>query len=129
MLDRAKRQVEALRSTADLLERESMAHFSTVDFLAVADLIESLIARLESAQPNWISVDDPPKTSGRCLVLFEDGHCCDAEFDENIDFDSKFGEWFACYDMDTLGFVDSEWRGYQEITHWMPLPKSPKEVT
>lgn len=36
----------------------------------------------------WISVDNLPKKGGRYLILFEDGHCCDAEFDEDIDFDS-----------------------------------------
>ena len=85
------------------------------------------IQRLEAQAPKWISVDDPPKKGGRCLILFEDGHCCDAEYDEDIDFDSQFGEWVAIYHPDTLGYLDSEWRGYQEVTHWMPLPELPKE--
>lgn len=85
------------------------------------------IRQLEAQVPKWISVDDPPKKGGRYLVLFENGQCCDAEYDENVDFDSQFGEWVAIYHPDTLGYLDSEWRGYQEVTHWMPMPGEPKE--
>lgn len=85
------------------------------------------IQQLESQVSKWISVDNPPKKGGRYLILFEDGHCCDAEFDECIDFDSQFGERVEIYHPETLGYLDSEWRGYQEVTHWMELPEPPKE--
>ena len=81
----------------------------------------------EAAQPKWISVEDLPKNGCRCLILFEDGHCCDAEYDDCIDEECQFGEWEGIYDPCTLGYVDSVWRAYQEVTHWMPLPEPPKE--
>lgn len=97
------------------------------DALVYIQRLEDHIREVTKLVPKWISVDDPPKKGGRYLILFEDGHCCDAEYDECIDFDSPFGEWDAIYDPYTLGYLDSEWRGYQEVTHWMPLPEEPKE--
>lgn len=95
--------------------------------LCFRTLLKDALEQLEAQVSKWISVDDPPKKGGRYLILFEDGHCCDAEFDEDIDFDSQFGEWVAIYHPETLGYLYSEWRGYQEVTHWMPLPPAPKE--
>ena len=100
---------------------------NAADALAYIQKLEDQIRDITKMVPKWIGVDDPPKKGGRCLILFENGQCCDAEYDEDIDFDSQFGEWIAIYHPDTLGYFDSEWRGYQDVTHWMPLPEPPKE--
>ena len=62
--------------------------------------------------PKWISVYDPPKKGGRYLIMFEDGHCCDAKYGNGIDFDSQFGEWVSIYHPETFGYLNSKWRGY-----------------
>ena len=87
-----------------------------------------LTKQLDAEQSGWVSINNPPKESGRYLILFEDGHCCDAEYDECIDSGSKFGEGEGLYDSQSLGFLDSVWRGYQEVTHWMHIPHLPDKA-
>lgn len=85
--------------------------------LEAADMLE----QLEAAQPKWISVDDPPKKSGRYLVLLDNGKCCDAVYDTCINSDCKFGEWYKLHDSQSLGLFDRAWMSYMEVTHWMPM--------
>ena len=94
-----------------------------LELLDVVDTIEAL----EAAQPKWISVNNPPTECGRYMILFEDGHCCDAVFDNSIDDGGKFGEWEDIYDTTVHAFMVTEWREYESVTHWMELPKKPKE--
>lgn len=114
-------------SSAEIMCGECPYYEDGVDCDGMEEDALAYIQQLEAQVPKWISVEDPPKKGGRYLILFEDGHCCDAEFDEDIDFDSQFGEWVEIYHPETLGYLDSEWRGYQEVTHWMPLPSIPEE--
>lgn len=58
------------------------------------------------------------------MILFEDGHCCDAVYDNSIDDGGKFGEWDDIYDTTVHAFVYTEWREYESVTHWMPLPST-----
>ena len=90
-----------------------------------ADAIEELLA----AAPKWISVEDePPKENGRYLVRYKrDANLGD---EETVHEDEIRIMRF---------FVDDGWRYpiicndhvrlvNEEVTHWMPLPKAPKEV-
>ena len=90
-----------------------------------ADAIEELL----SAVPHWISVEDePPKENGRYLVRYKrDVNLGD---EETVHEDEIRNMRF---------FVDDGWRYpiicndhvrlvNEEVTHWMPLPKAPKEV-
>lgn len=73
----------------------------------------------------WISVKDRlPETSGQYLVYTECGDMFNAEFELHY---GEFGSWYDCYHSDTLGFLDSEWTAYDDITHWTPLPELPVE--
>ena len=92
----------------------------------IGELTE-MVARLEAAQPKWISVNNPPTEGGRYMILFKDGHCCDAVFDNSIDDGGKFGEWEDIYDTTVHAFMVTEWREYESVTHWMELPKKLKE--
>lgn len=76
----------------------------------------------------WIPVEEKPEDGAdRYLVLFEDGHMCDAQYEPCIDDGCGFGEYRSYYHPDTLGYLDSEFCSYEGVTHWMPLPESPKE--
>jgi len=69
------------------------------------DALHTRIAELEAAQ-RWIPVSEPPKVSGKYLLLniYDDVYPCD--------FIAESESWI-------LGRYDS-------ITHWMPLPESPE---
>ena len=57
----------------------------------------------------WISVEDRlPNEEGACLIVHSNGSDC--------------GYYFA----DTKLF-DADTYDFPEVTHWMPLPESPKE--
>ena len=61
------------------------------------------------AHPHWISVEDElPKNKE--LVFITDGEYTDTGF-----YEYTFDEWQPC----------EKWLG--DITHWMPLPQSPKK--
>lgn len=76
----------------------------------------------------WISVTERlPEGLDKVLVLFENGTIMDAQYEDCIDDESRFGTYRGYYDPDTLGFVDGEWIPYEGVTHWMPLPEAPKE--
>lgn len=100
-----------------------------IDALEYIQQLEHRIGELTEkvAQPKWISVNNPPTEGGRYMILFEDGHCCDAVFDNSIDDGGKFGEWEDIYDTTVHAFMVTEWREYENVTHWMELPKKPKE--
>ena len=72
----------------------------------------------------WVSVDEPPKEDGKCLLLFEDGSMCDAIYEV------KRGQ-FGIYE-EYWNAVNGWFKVWQEAnpTHWMPvpLPQPPKEV-
>ena len=76
-----------------------------------ANIIESLVVQLESAQPKWISVEDElPPVGERVLAL--NGH---SVFESFIDCQDVWHRSPTCYEL----------KG--NVTHWMPLPSGPKE--
>lgn len=72
----------------------------------------ALIQQLEAQVPKWISVEDRlPETFESVIVLAKH---------EMLICHHDGDEWVINY--------DGEYAGYDyEITHWMPLPESPKE--
>lgn len=72
-------------------------------------------AGLEAAQPKWISVDErlPGYNAGmRFIVSRDDGTVKEGRFEVSN------GRW---YELTAEGL----WK--IEVTHWMPMPDSPKE--
>lgn len=77
-----------------------------------ANIIESLVVQLEAAQPKWSSVEERlPEESGSYLVCTRRSYAFTAHFYLNTN------EWKS-------HFAGSAGK---HITHWMPLPPSPKE--
>jgi hypothetical protein len=73
------------------------------------------IVCLESAQPKWISVEERlPEKSGRYLINLGNGWVEECWFDH---LEKRWEEEHGDYSEDVTEYV----------THWMPLPNSPKE--
>lgn len=70
-----------------------------------------LIQQLEAQVPKWISVEERLPKSGRYLVITKKG---DGMTKVNTATYNDMGWW--------------TYANFGEITHWMPLPKPPKEV-
>ena len=71
---------------------------------------------------NWISVKERlPKPDGTDYVLV----CCTMKVASKIDYVNAITMAFVCEE----GFVDVELDEVitEGVTHWMPLPESPKE--
>lgn len=100
----------------------ALADYMIAKGVTFADRLEE-----KQATSDWMPVAEPPKTSGRYLVLFEDGHCIDAEYDQQEDGEWQFGLWHSWFDQHDIGLFYHEWISYDGITHWMPLPAPPKE--
>lgn len=116
MLDKAKRQAEALRTTAKLLEKEGITYFSAEKFLNVARLIESLAEQLETAQPKWISVEERlPEEGVTVLGAFLRYNGYEINITKYCVYPHR-SVWFIG-DMNSVGSTP---------THWMPLPEPPK---
>ena len=73
-----------------------------------ADAIEELLA----AVPHWISVEERLPEYGERALVSNGGFVCES-------FLSQSGKW-------QRGGVDMF---FMTPTHWMPLPRAPKEVT
>ena len=101
---------ERLRHSREVLRKCFGDLFGRTTF----DFALEYIEMLESAQPKWISVEDPPKDTSPVLIwyLHSSGlHLCTIG-----SYLKKLGVW----DTD-MGFA------LEQITHWMPLPEAPKE--
>ena len=128
---------------ADILDKRpvdaEMTIFKTeVDPNKLNACIDNILMRLDRLETSmaktvnqWISVKDRlPEKDGNYLCYLECGAVCEAAFDSTIASEGEefpFGEWVGVYNSDTLGFTDSYWAEYDAITHWMPLPESPKD--
>ena len=79
-----------------------------------ADAIEELLA----AVPKWISVEERlPETDDFVIV---------AILDERGDTPYQYTDFGWYLDVAKCWIVNAEQR--RDVTHWMPLPKAPKEV-
>lgn len=76
-----------------------------LEMLDEIERLQSRIAELEAAQ-RWIPVSEPPKVSGKYLLLniYDDVYPCDFIAGTEI--------WVL--------------PDYDTVTHWMPLPKLPE---
>ena len=93
---------------------------------ALTDAIELL------KNQKWISVKDrfPSYDELKCervLVRLENGDVFVTDFDENQEDKDIFGVWQDEFDPHSLGFVDSRWISFEDVTHWMPKPKDPED--
>ena len=94
--------------------------------LQAADAIEELSRRCEQFQymplPKWISVkDELPEPETAVLAAFDDGEVWslwqkwgEAEHEESLWYPKDWNDENRDYD-------------WHLVTHWMPLPKPPKE--
>lgn len=76
-------------------------------------------------QKQWISVKDRlPEESAIYLVVVKEKYVFESQWNYHVDAASNYGDYIDDY-WDT--FID--WDEGQEVhvTHWMPLPKLPKE--
>lgn len=76
----------------------------------------------ERKKHNWISVKDRlPRKTGMYLVYEQETGAWQALYEEE---EESFGYWHEIYSLDGL-----EVRKWEEakVTHWMPLPDTPKE--
>ena len=78
--------------------------------VAAADAIEELLA----AVPKWISVEERLPTELGEVMACVHGCVTIAWYGGNGGFETGSGAIF--------------WAGDDIVTHWMPLPESPKEV-
>lgn len=127
-------KVQLRQDAADAIE-ELLAKVESYENQRVveSEMVDEMYAeneRLKSKVPRWISVEDePPKENGRYLVRYKrDVNLGD---EETVHEDEIRIMRF---------FVDDGWRYpiicndhvrlvNEEVTHWMPLPESPKEET
>lgn len=139
------------RSRCEIIADELLAAgvcFAPVEIVIRKDITDDMLRQVQNALampamimpydpgqeiveivPRWIPVTERlPEKEGRYIVINESGNVFDAYYDENIVDECQFGEWVQMFDPVTLGVIDSEWRSYEEITHWMHLPELPEEV-
>lgn len=94
-----------------------------------ADALEQLQAeneKLKAQVPRWIPVEERlPEKSGEYLVLTEESDIFGMDFDEDVGENGEFGFWFPRFSQG--GYVDLNWEKAENVTHWMLLPKLPKE--
>ena len=80
----------------------------------------------EVQQTRWIPLEERlPEKSGEYLVLTEESDIFGMDFDEDVGENGEFGWWHPHFSK--YGYVDSDWQKAENVTHWMPLPKAPKE--
>ena len=82
----------------------------------ITEALNMAIEALKAEQPKWIPVSERlPKKEDipyDCLVTLEHGVVCEATF---LDMDAPYHKWCA-----NTGWL-------YHVTHWMPMPKPPKE--
>lgn len=79
----------------------------------VRDLAEYLASQGVTVQ-RWIPASKPPKEEGSYLVCSKTGKV----YTSHYYTEKKCSEWYT---------RKAEW-SHPNVTHWMPLPKPPKEV-
>lgn len=125
MTDR-DRLIELLRNSGDV---ETWNHYT--DDFKKPDPIESLAIYLLAngvTVNEWRPASEPPKESGeRCLCYTGTGFEI-YRYAKDLSKVDKYDMGFFRKEAGWYGY-DSEWGYYKgTVTHWMPLPKPPKEV-
>ncbi len=119
-----------------------------------ADMLEKLAAERDAKKPEWISVEDgPPKNEQEVLIycnrdgfkfvcpaIYEDGTMLTQNSRWNWNDLEEYGTYSE--ENDDYFVPKGWWENRQftpddvyncpvdcEVTHWMPLPKPPKEAT
>ena len=114
-VSRSKRKL--LDSAADAIEALlSLLRQMTIERNMLARELrekESVLNLLKQIKPQWRNAyTDPPKEAGEYIVMIKGASNATALLYEA-------GQWFEQSD-DGIPYC------YYEVTHWMPLPKSPK---
>lgn len=84
--------------------------------VAVKYLIENglTIAKDNNVPTGWIPASEKPKEAGEYNVMIKG-----ASVSTTLFYSAKLNAWYE--------FSDDDFEQPYEITHWMPLPKPPKE--
>lgn len=117
--------VNALREHAEWARANEWGTPITLgdDLAEAADRIEAQakeIEKLRAQLPRWISVKERlPKYGVRVLAtdMYEEDDCTGIWTREEYPDDPEDGCW-----IDERGW----WHAFDEVTHWMPLPKTPE---
>ena len=87
-----------------------------------ADALEQLQAeneRLKAQVPRWIPVEERLPEDADGLVVMTDGECVHPSYGNAMfGLEEKLGVFAST--------KKKPW-GFMQVTHWMPLPKAPKE--
>ena len=108
---------------SDLIRREDLENWLRTECASI-DTYEDkeyVIGRLREDLPtvnSWRMVEEPPKEYGNYLAVVN-GEVMEVTYSDMRD-DWK---WSTC---DAEGFV---WIRTESVTHWMPMPEPPKEIT
>lgn len=79
-----------------------------------SDLMEAHLMAAHALSSCWIPVSERlPDVRGRYIVAANDGHAIRVSF---ADWQNRSCQWYL-----------TGARSYWKVTHWMPLPESPKE--
>ena len=102
MTNKAQALIDELVSAAIAFGRGQLPDWQT----RIEDARRELRAHIDGLEPRWIPVSEPPKVSGKYLLLniYDDVYPCDFIAGTEI--------WVL--------------PDYDTITHWMPLPQSPE---
>lgn len=108
--------------------------FQNADSGLVMYYLNTIVQALEIAttvkQEKWISCSERmPEKNGDYLVYRRTYGFDIVPYDKDVVKDGcfPFGYWDNY--RDELGYTESDWYEIDDVTHWMPLPQLPKEVT
>ena len=117
----------------DLRYEASFAYLGSDEERLAKMMREAADAIEELSKPRWIPVTERlPETSGVYLAWmkwdltdpYDNPSAYPIEYDAEED---AFGWWRPYFDPETLGLAKKDFIRYEGVTHWMPLPKPPKE--
>ncbi len=80
-------------------------------------VMRDALALLKEQEPGWISAKDRPPEDGEDVLAY----CTDGEESRIVPVNYANGVWYDCVFNTVMIF--------KTITHWMPLPEPPKEVS
>lgn len=109
-----------------IMEIKDMVDYWREKYPEAKDEIEALDMAIEALKAQqWIPCSERlPKDDGEYLVWMQ------WDFEEEpsysiVNYDATaeaFGEWHEYFDPDTLGSLGSDFRSFERVFAWMPLP-------